>query len=62
MALAEPELAKQDFEAVVALAPDNKAAANSIVVCNSQIKEQKKKEKKIYANMFEKFAQKDREV
>lgn len=62
LALAEPELAKQDFEAVLALAPDNKAAANSIVVCNSQIKEQKKKEKKIYANMFEKFAQKDREV
>lgn len=62
MALGEPELAKKDFEAVVAMAPDNKAALNSIVVCNSQIKEQKKKEKMIYANMFEKFAQKDREV
>lgn len=62
LALAEPELAKLDFEAVVAIAPENKAAANSIVICNAQIKEQKKKEKMIYANMFEKFAQKDREV
>ncbi|XP_034251237.1 FK506-binding protein 59-like isoform X2 [Thrips palmi] len=61
LALAEPELAKQDFEAVLALAPENKAAANSIVICNGLIKEQKKKEKMIYANMFEKFAQKDRE-
>nr|QBH73889.1 fk506-binding protein [Frankliniella cephalica] len=61
LALAEPELAKKDFEAVVALAPENKAALNSIVICNTQIMEQKKKEKKIYANMFEKFAQKDRE-
>lgn len=62
LALAEPELAKQDFEAVVALSPENKAAHNSIITCNAQIKEQKKKEKQIYANMFEKFAQKDREV
>ncbi|XP_026293651.1 FK506-binding protein 59 isoform X1 [Frankliniella occidentalis] len=61
LALGEPELAKKDFEAVVALAPENKAALNSIVICNTQIVEQKKKEKKIYANMFEKFAQKDRE-
>lgn len=61
MALAEPELAKKDFEAVVSLAPENKAALNNVVLCNNQIKEQKKKEKMIYANMFEKFAQKDRE-
>ena len=62
LGLAEPELAKKDFEAVLQLAPENKAALNSILICNNQIKEQKKKEKMIYANMFEKFAQKDREV
>ena len=62
LAIAEPELAKTDFEAVLKLAPDNKAAHNNIVTCSNQIKDQKKKEKMIYANMFAKFAQKDREV
>lgn len=60
--MGEPELAKTDFEAVLKLEPGNKAAANSIIMCNIKIKEQKGKEKKIYANMFEKFAQRDKEV
>jgi len=62
MNMGEPERAKADFEAVLRLAPDNKAAANSLVLCNNKIKDQRKREKMIYANMFEKFAQKDREV
>ncbi|KAJ9577776.1 hypothetical protein L9F63_005658 [Diploptera punctata] len=61
LGLAEPELAKADFEAVLKLEPNNKAAANHILMCNKKIKEQKGREKKIYANMFEKFAQRDRE-
>ena len=60
--MCEPEFAKADFEAVLKLEPNNKAAANQIVICNSKLSEIKKKEKKIYANMFEKFAQRDREV
>ena len=62
LGLAEPEQAKADFEAVLKLEPNNKAAANHIIICNKKIKEQKGREKKIYANMFEKFAQRDREV
>lgn len=62
LGLGEPERAKVDFEAVLKRDPNNKAAANHIVLCNKKIKEQKGREKKIYANMFEKFAQRDREV
>lgn len=62
LGLGEPERAKADFEAVLKLEPNNKAAANNIILCNKKIKEQEGREKKIYANMFEKFAQRDREV
>ncbi|XP_047003938.1 peptidyl-prolyl cis-trans isomerase FKBP4-like isoform X1 [Schistocerca americana] len=62
LGMGEPELAKTDFEAVLKLEPENKAAANNIVICNVKIKEQRSREKKIYANMFEKFAQRDKEV
>ncbi|PSN54651.1 Peptidyl-prolyl cis-trans isomerase FKBP4 [Blattella germanica] len=61
LGLGEPERAKVDFEAILKLEPSNTAAANQILVCNQKIKEQKGREKKIYANMFEKFAQRDRE-
>ncbi|PNF36127.1 hypothetical protein B7P43_G10963 [Cryptotermes secundus] len=61
LGLGEPEKAKVDFEAVCKMDPNNKAAANQIILCNKKIKEQKGREKKIYANMFEKFAQRDRE-
>ncbi|KAG8336153.1 FK506-binding protein 5 [Homalodisca vitripennis] len=60
--LGEPEIAKVDFETVLKQDPNNKAAAQHVMVCNQKMKEQKAKEKQIYANMFEKFAQKDREV
>jgi FK506-binding protein 4/5 len=62
LGLGEPERAKVDFEAVLKMEPNNKAAANHIVLCNKKIKEQEGYEKKIYANVFEKFAQRDREV
>nr|QBH73881.1 fk506-binding protein [Brunneria borealis] len=61
LGMGEPERAKVDFEAVLQLEPNNKAAATHIVLCNKKIKEQRGREKKIYANMFEKFAQRDRE-
>lgn len=62
MGLGEPEIAKVDFETVLKQDPDNKAAAQHVLLCNQKIKEHKVKEKQIYTNMFEKFAQKDREV
>uniref|UniRef100_A0A1B6DTS3 peptidylprolyl isomerase n=1 Tax=Clastoptera arizonana TaxID=38151 RepID=A0A1B6DTS3_9HEMI len=59
--LAEPEKALVDFEAVLRIDPSNKAASNFIKICNQKLKEQKAKEKKIYANMFQKFAKRDQE-
>ncbi|CAH1395756.1 unnamed protein product [Nezara viridula] len=61
LGLNEPQLAKTDFEAVLAAEPENKAVPPQIAICNAKLKEIRSKEKKMYANMFEKFAQKDRE-
>ncbi|XP_054264427.1 FK506-binding protein 59 isoform X2 [Macrosteles quadrilineatus] len=61
LALGEPEIAKVDFEAVLSQDPANKAAAQHVNICNQKLKEQLAKEKQIYANMFDKFAKKDRE-
>ncbi|XP_022192065.2 FK506-binding protein 59-like isoform X2 [Nilaparvata lugens] len=61
LGLGEPEKARLDFEETLKIDPNNKAAAAQISVCAQKLKEQKAKEKKIYANMFEKFAQRDKE-
>ncbi|PZC82767.1 FK506-binding protein 59 isoform X1 [Helicoverpa armigera] len=62
LGLGEAELAMKDFEKVVQAEPQNKAAANQIIVCKSTIAKQKQKEKQLYANMFDKFAKHDTEV
>lgn len=62
LGLGEPEKAQGDFQAVLKIDPNNKAASNHIVICGQKLKEQKIREKKIYANMFDKFAARDREV
>ncbi|RZF38651.1 hypothetical protein LSTR_LSTR003457 [Laodelphax striatellus] len=62
LGLGEPEKARLDFEETLKIDPNNKAAAAQINVCAQKLKEQKAKEKKIYANMFEKFAQRDKEA
>lgn len=62
LALGDADKAEADFQQVVELDPGNKAAANQIIICRDTIKKQKQKEKQLYANMFEKFAEKDREV
>ncbi len=62
MNLAEPELAKKDFEKVLSLDPQNVAAVRNIKQCIEIVKKQRSQEKKIYANMFEKFAKHDKEV
>lgn len=59
---AEPELAKKDFEEVLKLDPKNSSAARNINTCIDLLKKQRSQEKKIYANMFEKFAKHDKEV
>jgi len=58
----EPELAKANFERVVSVEPNNKAAVAQINVCKQKIREIRAKEKAIYSNMFDNFARKDTEV
>jgi len=60
LALNDCEAAKADFERTFQLDPENKAAKNKITQCQQKIKAQKEKEKKTFANMFDKFAMADR--
>ncbi|XP_015599993.1 peptidyl-prolyl cis-trans isomerase FKBP4 isoform X2 [Cephus cinctus] len=61
LALASPDIAVKDFQEVLKLELKNAAAAKQIAVCNNLIKKQLAKEKKLYANMFDKFAQEDKQ-
>lgn len=60
--LGEPQLAIKDFNEVLRLEPNNKAAQTQLTACQKLIKEQLSREKKIYANMFDKFAKVDAQV
>lgn len=51
----EYDLALEDFEKVVELEPDNKAAKNQILLCKQRKKQFLEREKKLYANMFQKL-------
>jgi len=62
LGLASPEIAINDFQEVLKIQPKNTAASKQILICNSLIKKQLAKEKKLYANMFDKFAQEDKQV
>ncbi|KAG5876264.1 hypothetical protein JTB14_013001 [Gonioctena quinquepunctata] len=55
----EPKLASEDFLKILQLDPKNTAAKSQLDLCNKTLKEQLSKEKKIYANMFDKFAKMD---
>ncbi|XP_042352227.1 peptidyl-prolyl cis-trans isomerase FKBP4 [Plectropomus leopardus] len=55
----EFERARDDFQQVVHLYPANKAAKSQVSLCQKRIKEQHEKDKRIYANMFQKFAERD---
>ncbi|KAM7414491.1 hypothetical protein PAMA_019350 [Pampus argenteus] len=55
----EFDKARDDFQQVVQLYPANKAAKSQVVLCQKHIKEQHEKDKRIYANMFQKFAERD---
>lgn len=62
LGLGEADLALKDFQKIIEIEPQNKAAANQIIVCRAAIEKQKRKEKQLYANMFDKFAKHDNEV
>uniref|UniRef100_A0AAQ5Z6N9 peptidylprolyl isomerase n=1 Tax=Amphiprion ocellaris TaxID=80972 RepID=A0AAQ5Z6N9_AMPOC len=58
----EFDRARDDFQRVLQLYPANKAAKSQVVLCQKRIKEQHEKDKRIYANMFQKFAERDSKV
>lgn len=62
MSIMDYEKARKDFEEILKVEPNNKAAANQLKICAMKVKEQLTKEKKLYANMFEKFASIDKQV
>ncbi|XP_052008221.1 peptidyl-prolyl cis-trans isomerase FKBP4-like [Xyrauchen texanus] len=55
----EFDRARADFQHVAQLYPANKAAKSQILLCQKHIKEQHEKDKRLYANMFQKFAERD---
>lgn len=62
LGLASPEIAIKAFQEVLKIEPKNTAAMKQNAVCCNLIKKQLAKEKKLYANMFDKFAQEDKQV
>ncbi|XP_068015989.1 peptidyl-prolyl cis-trans isomerase FKBP5 isoform X1 [Melanerpes formicivorus] len=55
----EFELAKCDFQKVLEVNPQNKAAKSQISICQKKTKEHNERDRRIYANMFTKFAERD---
>ncbi|XP_043932530.1 peptidyl-prolyl cis-trans isomerase FKBP5 isoform X1 [Protopterus annectens] len=55
----EFDLANIDFHKVLEVNSENKAAKSQIAVCRKKIKEHNEREKRVYANMFQKFANQD---
>ncbi|KAJ4938426.1 hypothetical protein JOQ06_003046 [Pogonophryne albipinna] len=58
----EFDQAKDVFQQVLQLYPANKAAKSQVVLCQTRIKAQHEKDKRIYANMFQKFAERDSKI
>uniref|UniRef100_A0A2M4BPG4 peptidylprolyl isomerase n=1 Tax=Anopheles marajoara TaxID=58244 RepID=A0A2M4BPG4_9DIPT len=59
LALGDLDRALQDFSAVLEIEPENKAAQNQATICKHKIKAYNDQQKKVFANMFTKFAQSD---
>lgn len=60
--LGEPQFANDDFRKCLEIDPNNAAAKSQLAECGKILKEQLRKEKQIYANMFDKFAKTDTQV
>ncbi|XP_062990476.1 peptidyl-prolyl cis-trans isomerase FKBP4 [Elgaria multicarinata webbii] len=59
LAVNDFELARANFQKVLQLYPSNKAAKTQLIICQQKIREQHEKEKKMYANMFQRLADKE---
>ncbi|XP_077017695.1 peptidyl-prolyl cis-trans isomerase FKBP5 [Tamandua tetradactyla] len=55
----EFDSAREDFEKVLEVNPQNKAARMQISTCQKKAREHNERDRKIYANMFKKFAEQD---
>uniref|UniRef100_A0A8B9L8B6 peptidylprolyl isomerase n=1 Tax=Astyanax mexicanus TaxID=7994 RepID=A0A8B9L8B6_ASTMX len=55
----EFSLALVDFRQVLQVNPSNRAARSQIVICQRKIREHHEQDKRIYANMFQRFAEHD---
>ncbi|MCP6565276.1 hypothetical protein NL503_28290, partial [Klebsiella pneumoniae] len=53
------DLARADFQKVLQLYPSNKAAKTQLAVCQQRTRQQLAREKKLYANMFERLAEEE---
>lgn len=62
LAVNDFELARADFQKVLQLYPSNKAAKAQLIICQQKIREQHEREKKLYANMFQRLADKEAKV
>lgn len=60
--LGEAQSAAEDFSQCLKLEPNNTAVKSQQALCGKILREQLQKEKKIYANMFDKFAKMDTQV
>lgn len=58
----EFSLAMTDFQQVLHINPSNRASRAQITVCQVKIKEHHEQDKRTYANMFQKFAERDAKV
>lgn len=62
LAVNDFDLARADFQKVLQLYPSNKAAKVQLAVCQQRIRKQIAREKKLYANMFERLAEEENKV
>lgn len=58
----EFSLALRDFRQVLQVNPSNRAANSQIAICQRKMREHHEHDKKIYANMFQRFAEHDAKV
>ncbi|XP_020789713.1 peptidyl-prolyl cis-trans isomerase FKBP5 [Boleophthalmus pectinirostris] len=58
----EFSLAMADFQRVLQVSPQNRAARSQISICQGKIREHDEQDKRTYANMFQKFAERDAKV
>ena len=62
LAVNDFDLARADFQKLLQLYPSNKAAKAQLAVCQQRIRKQLEREKKLYANMFERLAGEESKV